>query len=137
MLKIETITISNRFTQGSFMNVGEAEILIIGNVTNKVKNLFTEHLKALRSKGFAKVNIHIFTSEPLKYLEELRDPILENMIISIRLYEHDINELGVWINQLTRGDRTVILIIDEEGLREDVMSVVSYIKRLEELGGGT
>ena len=113
------------------MKASEAELLIIGEITSQVKKLFIEQLRALRSKGFSKVNLHVFTSEgPLKYLEELREPLLDNMITSIKLYEHNLGELRNWLERLTENHKDIIIIADEERLKSDVVSIINNFKNI-------
>jgi len=111
------------------MKPNEAKLLIIGEITSHVKKLFIEQLKTLRSRGFNKISLHIFSSEiPLKYLEELREPLLDNMITSIRLYEHNLNELTNWLKQSLDVHEDVIVIADEERLDHGVIDMINKLK---------
>lgn len=105
------------------------ELIIIGGVTENVKKALLEDFNALRSKGVKKVNLRIFTqSAPLKYIEGLREVLLANMIASVRLYEHDLSEVGRVLEQMVRGGKEVVVISDEEPLRSQVQSMLNSLK---------
>ena len=105
------------------------ELIIIGGVTENVKKALLEDFNALRSKGIKKVNLRIFTqSAPLKYIEGLREVLLANMITSVRLYEHDLSEVGRVLEQMVRGSKEVVVISDEEPLRSQVQSMLNSLK---------
>jgi|GEM_PF-1361366 len=105
------------------------ELIIVGEVTDNVKKALFENFNALRSKGVKKVNLRIFTqSAPLKYIEELREVLLANMITSVRLYEHDLSEVSGVLEQMVRGGKEVVVISDEEPLRSQVQSMLNSLK---------
>ncbi len=108
----------------------EIELVIIGEVTDNVKRTLFESFNTIRSKGFRRVNLRVFVrSAPLRYLEVLRDVLLANMVTSVRLYEHDLNEVHSSLEQLVREGKEVVVISDEEPLRSQALSVIGSSRR--------
>ncbi|MEM0217655.1 MAG: hypothetical protein QXM73_02740 [Candidatus Nezhaarchaeales archaeon] len=92
----------------------EVELIVVGRVTGNVKNSLFENLNDIKSKGFRRVNLRFFTEEaPLRYLEEVRDLLLSNMVASIKLYEHELHELSNVLNQLARQGKKIVILSDE------------------------
>lgn len=92
----------------------EIELVVVGRVTDNVRNLLFENFNSIRSKGFRRVNIRFFTDElPLRYFEGVRDLLLSNMVVSIKLYEHELHELPNVLSQLIRQGKKIVLVSDE------------------------
>lgn len=95
----------------------EVELVVVGRITDNVKKLLFENFNSVRSKGFRRVNLRFFTEElPLRYLEGVRDLLLSNMVVSIKLYEYELNELPNALDQLVKQGKEIVLISDEEAL---------------------
>ncbi|MEM4653092.1 MAG: hypothetical protein QW535_03200 [Candidatus Nezhaarchaeales archaeon] len=94
--------------------IDEIELIVVGRVTDNVRNLLFENFNNIRSKGLGRVNLRLFTEESLsKYLEGIRDLLLSNMVISIRLYEHGSHELSNVLDQLAKQGKEIIVLSDE------------------------
>jgi len=107
----------------------EVELVIVGEVTDNVKKALFEKFNALRSRGVKRVNLRVFArSAPLRYLEGLRDVLLANMVTSVRLYEHDLSELGRVLGQLVREGKELVAISGEEPLRSQALSMLDNLR---------
>ncbi|MEM0217716.1 MAG: hypothetical protein QXD66_01370 [Candidatus Nezhaarchaeales archaeon] len=92
----------------------EIEFVVVGRVTDNVKNLLFENFNNIKSKGFRRVNLRFFTDEaPLRCLEEVRDLLLSNMVVSIKLYEHGLHKLSNVLNQLAKQGKKIVILSDE------------------------
>ncbi len=110
------------------MKINEAEVLIIGKVTSEVRKAITEQMRILRSKGINKIYIHVFEQKTnLSYLEELREPLLDNIVVSIRLYQHDVNEVANMLKHQS-GDAPRIIIADRRSLSDNTLSLINEAK---------
>lgn len=95
--------------------INEVELVIVGRVTDGVRKTLFENFNNIRSKGFKRVNLRFFTEEPpLKCLEEVRDLLLSNIVLSINLYEHELKELRNVLGQLIRQGKNIVLVGDKE-----------------------
>lgn len=103
----------------------EIELVVIGKVTDDVKRSLFENFNNIRSKGFKRVNFRFFTEElPLRYLEEVRDLLLSNVILSINLYEHELKSLSDVLNQLIKQGKNIVLVGDRETLPHQVADLL-------------
>ena len=110
------------------MKTNEAEVLIIGKVTSEVRKAIIEQMRILRSKGVSKIYIHVFEQKAsLSYLEELREPLLNNIVISIRLYQHDVNEVANMLKHQSR-EAPKIIIADRRSLSDNTLSLLNEAK---------
>ena len=110
------------------MKINEAEVLIIGKVTSEVRKAITEQMRILRSKGVNKIYIHVFEPKnSLSYLEELRDPLLDNMVVSIRLYQHDVNEVENMLKHQSE-ETPRIIIADRRSLSDNILPLLNEAK---------
>ncbi|MEM4576008.1 MAG: hypothetical protein QW701_00950 [Candidatus Nezhaarchaeales archaeon] len=93
----------------------DVELIVIGDVTDSIKKLLLDNVKNLISRGVRMINLRFFTEKvPVRYLEDVRDVLLENIVVSIRIYEHKLNELNDEIHRLAKSCKEVIVISSEE-----------------------
>jgi len=110
------------------MRVSEAEVLIVGRVSEWVKKTFAEELRSFRGKGVTKVFIHVFSSGGrLEYLEELRDVLLDNMVLSVSLYEHEVEEVKEYLEKYS-SNRPTVLIAEKSYIGGELSSLLERLK---------
>lgn len=110
----------------------EVELIVVGKVTDDVKRLLFENFNVIRSKGCKRMNLRFFTEDlPLRYLEEVRDLLLSNIVLSINLYEHELKDLSMVLDQLIKQGKNVVLVSDREGLSPQVAELLSSLRKTE------
>lgn len=114
--------------EGTMTN--EIELIVVGRLTDDVKRALYENFNNIRSKGFKRVNFRFFTGDiPLRYLEEVRDLLLSNMILSINLYEYELKSLSDVLNQLIKQGKNVILVGDTKAVPHQVADLLKDLKK--------
>lgn len=109
--------------------MNDVELIVIGDVTDDIKKVILDNMKNLISRGVRMVNLRFFTEKvPIRYLEDIREILLENIVVSIRIYEHRLNELNDEIYRLAKNRKEIIVISGEESLLSRVTYLLNNLK---------